>query len=218
MNTSEQPTPPKELLTVPREQPPVARGPEAYFLPVPAGSPSSGQPPASASPGVLTAAEQVEQAARRLEQEKEQARQLSAAPGPAGPPNQDEMRQREGAKRAEEERQRRSEEERSKEAYWRGENERVLAQLREALASYQTQLCNDMRGAQTLYGGGESMHARYQSARSLARDFEERARRAEARSFVDLRWNEFPDPEPPGPVDPLRVSFMRYKWKCPKVY
>jgi len=141
-----------------------------------------------------------------------------AAPPPGAAPSQDEIRQQEERKRFDEEQLKRGEEERSKAALWRGENEKVVGALREALASYRTQLCSDMRGALTLYGGGEDMRSRYLAARSLARDFEERARRAEARSHIDVRWTEFPEPEAAGVVPPDRVTLMRFKWKCPAVY
>jgi len=230
MNTGGQPKQPQaQVPAIAREQPAVPRGPEAYFLPAAVGSPSTQQAGAP-GPSVLTPAEQVEQAARRLEQEKERTRQQEsaarpeqgreggAAAGLGGAPSQDEVRRREEARQLEQERQQRSEEERSKAAFWRAESDRVVGGLRAALNSYQTQFCNDMRGAQTLYGGGEDMRSRYLSARSLARDLEERARRADARSLIDVRWDEFPEPEAAGPVQPARLRMMRDKWKCPAVY
>lgn len=206
---------------VARDEPAAARGPETYFLPAAGGSPSTQVPGGQPSSRALTPAEQVEQAAGRYRPEGGQmpVEQPTRAAPPSGErPSQDQSRQREEARRLEEAEQRRSEEERATAATWRAENERVVGGLREALASYQIQLCNDMRGAQTLYGGGEDMRSRYLLARSLAQDFEERARKAGLRSLVDIRWEAFPEPEPGGPPNPDRISGLRVKWKCPKVY
>lgn len=92
----------------------------------------------------------------------------------------------------------------------------MAATLRETTSSYRTQLCSELRSA--LWGGGGDTRSAYIDARSLAREFEERARRAEARSLIEVKWTDFPEPEADGPIQPTRVSFVRAKWKCPAVY
>ena len=186
--------------------------------PSPAGLSPAQEVEASQTPRALTPAEQVELAARRMQDEREQLGRPLVAATPEAPTPQlaaatngeNEVRRAD-----EEERKRRSDEEAAKAAFWRGENEKVLEALRAALSSYQIQLCSDMRGAISLWGGGEDMRAKYLGTRSQARDFEERAGRAGARSMVEINWGQFPEPEAAGPVQPTRISLTRVKWKCP---
>jgi len=224
MKAAKQPGPKgPQSATVLQEPPEKPIGPQAYLLQLPPGSPPAQQ--AGAEPGLqaLTPAEQVEMAAQRARSESGQIagqmqpdRQTETAPVPGEHPSQDDIRQQEEMKRFEAERQRRDEEERSKATLWRGENEKVVATLRETMSSYRIQLCSEMRGA--LWGGGGDTRSAYMNARSSAREFEERARRAEARSLIDVKWTDFPEPEADGPIQPTRISFIRSKWKCPAVY
>lgn len=202
-------------------EPGAAGGPGDYAVTLES---QQASPPTASTP--LSAAEQVELAARLVREQRERSEGLQGTPaaGTAGGAAAGEAIQRREAMQQEQklqeaaDLQRRTDEETAKARFWRGENEKVVTMLQAALSSYQLQLCSDMRGGISLSGGGEDMRPRYLSARSQARDFEERARRADARSMVEINWPEFPEPEAAGAVQPLRLSMTRVKWKCPSPY
>lgn len=104
---------------------------------------------------------------------------------------------------------------RQQELHWQMERMKVVAQLRSAVAGYQSQICAELRGGIAISNTRDA-RGDYVSARAAAEAFEDSGRVAGVPAgWVRIEWNEFPDVEDPS--EKRQIGVLARKWNCGKL-